>query len=214
MDLSTLASKLKGFRKEEAFEEGQYRFTLLTEVRDLSLDKDTLQGIVSQDSVTYVYHRGERVPTPRTIDSLFAFSRHKDRMLLTVLEKKFRANNVANLLSEIIFITGGYVTEARIPPEILRNFHEQKAEDTKIVFFNDVDIPNIEKLSLYGSSLIKTTLYDNYLQHGNVWYVVMKSKKYGHIAGVTRNGVVVIFNQVDKAEYIRYVSDEVFPLIQ
>ncbi|MFQ6077041.1 MAG: hypothetical protein ACE5Z5_13085 [Candidatus Bathyarchaeia archaeon] len=212
--LPTLGSKLKDFKREEAFGEEPYHFTLLSEIQDLRLDRNTLQGVFSQDLLTYVYHRGERIPVPRTIETFFAFNRHRDRVLLTVLEKKLRANNIANQLSEILFITTGHITKSRILPEVLRSFHEQNAEDTKIVFFDDVDIPNINKLSLYGSSLLDTTLYDNYLRHGNVWYVVIKSKKHGHIAGVTRNGVVVIFNRVDEAEYLRYVTDEVFPLIQ
>lgn len=214
VSLQTLGGKLKDFKREEAFDEDPYHFTLLTEIQDLRLDGNALHGVFSQDLLTYVYHRGERIPVPRTVETFFAFNRHQDRVLLTVLEKKLRANNIANQLSEIIFITAGHIAEARIPPEVLRSFHEQNAEDTKIVFFDDVDIPNISKLSLYGSGLLNTALYNDYLRHGNVWYVVIKSKRHGHIAGVTRNGVVVIFNRVDKDEYLRYIADEVFPIIQ
>jgi hypothetical protein len=41
---------------------------------------------------------------------------------LTIVEKKRMANFIANKLSEILFEKVGGVLEARIPPEILKDF--------------------------------------------------------------------------------------------
>ena len=213
LPLQVLAAKLRAFRKEEAFDQEPYHFKLITEVRDLALGEDTLRGVFAQDFLNYVLHHGEKIPTPRTVDSTFAFTQHGDRVFLTVLEKKRVANNIANQLSEIIFITPGYIVEVRITPDALKGYHEGNPEDTKVIFFDDIDIPNVEKLSLYGAGLANTQLYTEYLTHGNIWYLVATSKNYGTIIGITRNGVVTIFSKVEKSDYLNFVEAEVFPLI-
>jgi hypothetical protein len=214
LPLPEIAAKLKDFRREEAYDEDAFHASMVTEVKGLSLNGDTLQGIFSQDLIGYVSHHGERMPTPRTLETSFAFVRRGERVMLLVMERKFLANNIANKLSEVLFVTSGYITEASIPPEVLKSFHEQNPDDSKVVFFDDVDIPNVSKLSLYGSGLMNTALYNDYLSHGKIWYIVMTSKKSGNIVGITRNAAVTIFNRVDKANFLRYVVDEVFPLIK
>jgi hypothetical protein len=212
-DLNYIAAKLKGFKREESFTEDKNQFKLITEIQDLSLRTNLLYGVFSQDKVIYIFHQGDRIPIPKTIEAPFTFTPYKDHVLLTILERKWQANNIANTLSEIIFITSGHITEAKIASETLKKYHEQNPEGTKIIFFDEVDIPNINKLSLYGPSLANTSLYNDYLTHGNIWYIVVTSKKYGHIVGLTRNGVVTIFNEVDPSEFLNYVTEEIFPLI-
>jgi len=131
-----------------------------------------------------------------------------------VLEKKWRANSIANALSEILFITVGRIVEVEIPPEVLRSYHDENSEGTKVVFFSDVDAPNVEKLSLYGSSLANTPLYVDYLSRGKIWYIVIASRRYGYTVGITRNGIVTIFNNVEPGAFLTYIMEEVFPLIQ
>lgn len=129
------------------------------------------------------------------------------------MERKFVANNIANRISEILFSTSGYITEVKIAPEVFRKFHEQNPEDTKVIFFDNVDIPNISKLSLYGSELLNTALYNDYCSHGNIWYIVA-TKKSGNTVGITRRGIVTVFSNIEKEGYINFVANEVFPLIQ
>lgn len=213
IDIDVIASKLKDFKTEEIQRFDDRELMLIKEIKDVKIVTDALQGIYSQDQVINIYHRGERVPTIKTIEAPFIFSDYKGRIFLTILEKKMQANNIANQISKILFITTGHVLEARIAPDVMRNFHEQNFEDTKVVFFDDVDIPNVNKLSLYGSGLADTTLYNDYCSHGNVWYIVIKPKKYGFIVGITRDGVVTIFSRVEKDDFINYVINEIYPLI-
>ncbi|MGQ9719557.1 MAG: hypothetical protein ACUVWK_06965 [Nitrososphaerales archaeon] len=213
IDLLTIVSKLKGFRTEETQKFDDRELKLITEIDDVKMVGKTLHGRYSQDRVVTIYHRGERIPTIRTIEATFVFSNYQDRIFLTVLEKKLLANNIANQLSKILFITTGHVLDARITHNIMKSFHEQNFEDTKVVFFDDVDIPNVNKLSLYGSGLADTTLYNDYCNHGKVWYIVIKPKKYGFIVGITRDGVVTIFSRVEDEDFINYVTNEIYPLI-
>src|SRR5215472_1384468 len=185
-DMDTLAEKLKAFRIETETSVEDKEFKLVTEVRDLSAGKGALEGTFSFDTVFVVRHRGEAVPVPRTYDAFFSFNLAGERMFLTVYDKKNRANNVANEMSKAVFMSLGQVVEARIDPETLRKFHEANFQDTKIIFFDDVDMPNISKLSLYGAELGNTSLYSDYLTHGKLWYIVIKSKAYGYVFGLTR----------------------------
>lgn len=212
-ELDLLAQKLKAFKVEqETTVEGQ-DFDLVSEVRDLVVGKTELEGVFSFDVVFVVRHRGKPLPVARTYEAPFRFDLFKDRLLLTIFEKKARANNIANEISKAVFLSLGQVVEARIAPETLKSFHEDNFEDTKIIFYDDVDLPNISKLSLYGEVLGLTSLYSDYLTHGKLWYIVFKSKKFGYVIGLTRNCVVTAFSRMEMDEFRLFVKDQVFPLI-
>ncbi len=212
-DMDLLAEKLKAFRLEtETSVEGE-SFKLISEITDLTATKNNLEGTFSFDTVFVVRHRDKSTPVPRTYEAPFAFDIYKDRMFLTVYDKKNRANNVANEISKAVFLSLGQVVEARIEPDTLKKFHEANFDDTKIVFYDQVDLPNISKLSLYGAELGTTSLYNDYLTHGKLWYVVIKSKKYGYVVGVTRNSVVTCFSRLELPEFKSYIRGEIVPLI-
>jgi hypothetical protein len=217
VDLQGIAAKLKGFKAEERLQDDD--ISLITEIKDLRLVGDSLYGSFIQDQLMDIYHRGERVRVPTTSEAPFFFveqpqpEREGRRTVLTVMEKKARANNIANQLSKILFITTGKIVEVRIEPKRFQQFHEANFEDTKVIFFDDVDFPNIKKLSLYGSTLGSTSAYVDNLKHGKIWYIVLKSSRHGLVVGVTRNGVVTIFSKATKDDFIQYVKDEIIELI-
>jgi hypothetical protein len=212
-DLPTISGKLKGYRSEDEFAYGEQKVPLVTEVTGLALSPDTLQGTFSHDVAFEVRHRDGSKLVTKTLDAPFLFARHGERMYLIVLEKKAMANNIANMMSKILFIAAGSIVEAKIEPKTLKRFHEQNPEDTKVMFFDGVDIPNINKLSLYGSGLADTALYNEYSSRGSIWYMVFKSRRYGIVVGVTRSAVVTAFSEVKEAEFLSYIKEEVFPLI-
>jgi len=213
LSVAEVAVKLDGYRTEEPYEEGDYNFTLVTEVVGLLPKANMLSGIYSHDYVMHVFHRGKTAPLPRTVEALFSFAQVEGPTFLTIVEKKRVANFVANKLSELLFEKVGGIVEARIPPETLREFHLKNPEDTKITFFDNVDIPNVNKLSLYGPDLINTTLFEDYTKHGDLWYVVARSKETGYVVGVTRDASVTIFNLAEKGKYVEYVNKEIYPII-
>ena len=213
MLMEDVGSKLDGYRNEGTYEEEGYNLQLLTEITGLLPKGNTLTGVYSHDYVMHVFHRGKVVPLPRTVEAIFSFTHTEKTTFLAVVEKKRVANFVANKLSEILFEKVGGIVEARIPPETLRSFHLKNPEDTKITFFDNVDIPNVNKLSLYGPDLVNAQLFEDYTKHGDLWYVVARSKKTGYIVGVTRDASVTIFNLGDKNKYVEYVSQEIYPLI-
>ena len=211
--LEELKEMLSGFRLEEEHEEDGQVFTLVREVRDLVEREGALLGVYAEDFVSRVFHRGRAVLVPRTMEALFCFAEHGGRIFLVVLEKKRRANLVANRLSEIVFGRIGAIVEARIPPERLEEFHKRNPEETKVIFFDNVDIPNVNKLALYGPDLVNTELFEQYKAHGDIWYVVSKASGYDYVVGITRDASVTIFNMDDRLRYLDYVLREVLPMI-
>lgn len=212
-DMDLLAEKLKAFRVETESTVEDQEFKLLSEIRDLTAGKGTLEGTFSFDTVFIVRHREKAIPVPRTYEAPFTFSLYKDRLFLTIYDKKSRANNIANEMSKAVFMSLGQVVEARIEPETLRKFHEQNFDDTKVIFYDDVDIPNITKLSLYGAELGNTTLYTDYMSHGKLWYIVFKSRKFGYVMGLTRNCILTGFSRMELTEFKLVMRDQVLPLI-
>src|SRR4030043_326496 len=103
LSVAEVASKLDGYHTEEAFEEGDYNFSLVTEVVGLLPKGNTLTGVYSHDYVMHVFHRGKTAPLPRTVEALFSFAQVDDTTFLTIVEQKRVANFIANKLSEILF---------------------------------------------------------------------------------------------------------------
>jgi hypothetical protein len=95
----------------------------------------------------------------------------------------------------------------------LESYHRRNPEGTKVMFFDGLEIPNLNKISLYGPSISDTPLYPTYVSQGNIWYVVVTSRKYGYIVGVTRDAVVTVFNRMSVEDFIEFVKDEIFELI-
>jgi hypothetical protein len=213
LSIAEICSKLEGFHVEENFEEGDYNFPIVTEVTALLPKGKTVSGVYSHDYILRVFHRGKEAPLPRTVEAMFCFAEVEAKTFLTIVEKKRVANFIANKLSENLFEKIGGILEAKIPPETLRKFHLKNREDTKITFFDNVDIPNVDKLSLYGPDLINTSLFEDYTKHGDLWYVVARSKETGYVVGITRDASVTIFNLSDKQKYVDYVNKEIYPII-
>ena len=92
-------------------------------------------------------------------------------------------------------------------------FHAKNPEDTKITFFDDVDIPNRDNLSLYGPDLVGTSLFDDYSKPGDLSYIVARARDCVYVAGLARDALVIAFNFTDKNKYMEYVTREIHPLI-
>lgn len=212
-NLPLLATKLKNFRLEQDMSVEDQNFNLVSEISELEIAKDSLSGTFSFDTVFTINQRGKATPVTRTFMAPFSFDVFEKNLYLTVFEKKSRANSVANEMSKALFMSLGQIVEAKIPPEVLKRFHEENFDNTKVIFFDGVDLPNISKLSLYGEALGNTTLYNDYLTHGQLWYIVFQSRRQGYTVGLTRSCIVTSFSRVDLPDFKAFVKREIFPLI-
>jgi len=140
--LKSISDKLTDYKKEELYENEQNNFTLLVEIKELSLEKNSLKGVFAQDIITHIYHHGEQIPLPMTLETSFVFTIHENQLLLIVLEKKYRANYVANKLSELLFVGVGYISEAKIPSETLKAYHENiiRSRSKRYFFISELSL--------------------------------------------------------------------------
>ncbi|MFB0568222.1 MAG: hypothetical protein ACETV0_01175 [Nitrososphaeria archaeon] len=214
MSLAEVAKRLKDYSVQEIFSAEEKDLELLTEIKDLRVRKNQLRGLFSRDKVVMINQRGNILPIVKTIEAPLVIHELQGKTLLSVLQEKHFANSVASVLSQILFVTFGGIVEAQIPSATLQEFHERNPDATKVIFFDDVDVPNVDRLALYGSALKDSTLYEQYLSHGKIWYVVYTSRSRGLVIGLTRNCVVTCFSKIDEQELVDYVEDEIFGLIR
>ena len=221
-DLGLMVWKLKDFREEEPYQtEKRETIKLVTEILDLKLKEDSVAGVFSMDFVRRRYYRRKPVETLVTEEAPFWIKRFKGRTFIIVLApsvargvKKLLTSHVANKLSKVLFIKPNAIVEVRISHETLKELHESNPRATKLIWFDDVDIPGVEKLCLAGSSPADTKLYHDYLEHGKIWYVVFEVQKRGIVVGITRNCVVTLFSKSTTDEFINYILEDLLMLIE
>lgn len=204
---------MKDYSEEEPYESGDREGKLITEVTDLETEDGTLYGVYSHDTLISIYHRNGEIEVPKTKETKLVFQERKGEIFLVILEEKPKANRIANELSEAIFLSSGKIVEGKIAEETLKELHESNPRATKVIYFDNVDIPDVGKLALYGSSLADSSLYQEYLDHGNIWYAVFEVQEKGIVVGVTRNSVVVLFSKLEPDEFSDFILDDILPLV-
>lgn len=217
-----ITGKLKDFREEEQYktERGE-SISLVSEILDLQLKNDTVSGIFSKDFVRKRFYRRELIETPITEEAAFWIKLFKGKGFIIVSApsvargvKKLLTNYVANRLSKILFITSHAIVETKIPHATLKELHESNPQATKLIWFDQVDIPGVAKLCLAGDGLADTELYQDYLKHGMIWYVVFEVQKRGIVVGITRNCVVTLFSKSTLDEFVNYILEDLLDLIE
>jgi hypothetical protein len=222
VNLGLIVQKLKDFREEEAYqEENGETVELVTEILDLKLIEGSVTGVFSMDFMRGRHFRRKFVEAPVTEEAPFWIKRFRERTFIIILApsvargvKKLLTNNVANKLSKVLFIKPKAIVEVKISHETLTKLHESNPQGTKLIWFDDVDLPGVEKLCLAGSDLVDTSLYRDYLEHGKIWYVVFEAQKRGIVVGITRNCVVTLFSKSTTDELIDYVLEDLLTLVE
>ncbi|RLE66158.1 MAG: hypothetical protein DRJ38_02350 [Thermoprotei archaeon] len=211
LDLATIASKLKNYRLLEVEEIDGREVEVGVEVTDLKAVDKSLVGVVDESFIVSLRYKGEEFRAPITVSTRFEFYPYEDRLLLIIAAKKPKANRLALMFSMVLSAKKTAILEAQIPAETLKALHEKRPGSTKVVFFDNVKLPGVDKLSLYGEQLADTSLYNEYLKLGKVWYVVFEAEE-GFVLGVTRNGGVVFFSKIDENSALEYIKEKIVPL--
>ncbi|PVX26287.1 MAG: hypothetical protein CW691_01900 [Candidatus Bathyarchaeum sp.] len=222
INFGLIVQKLKNFREEETYEKSDgENVPLVTEILDLTLKENLVSGVFSADFIQNRYYRRQLVEAPITEEASFWVTRFEGRTFLIVVApsvargvKKLLSSTVANKLSKILFITSRAIVETKIPHETLKMLHESNPQATRLIWFDQVDLPGVEKLCLAGSDLVDTQSYKDYLAHGLIWYVVFEAQKRGLTMGITRNSVVTLFSKSTKDDLINYIREDHLKLIE
>ncbi|MCK4400133.1 hypothetical protein KAV46_04035, partial [Candidatus Bathyarchaeota archaeon] len=143
---------LMGWREVEELEDEETQ--LVTEVIDLEQVEDTVTGVFTRDFMRErVYRRRTRM-TPETEEAPFWIVPHEGRHFLIVMApsvargvKKMLSNHVAVKIGDILNVD---IRESRITSETLQRLHEGNPKATNLIWFDNVDIPSVNKLCLSG----------------------------------------------------------------
>jgi hypothetical protein len=208
-----VAAKLKGYGVLEREEVDGREVEVGFRVARLELVEGELRGVFEESFVASVRYRDELLRVPVSVSTEFRFAEVAGGLYLIVAAKKARANRVAARLSAALAAgrKRGVIVEARIPEEEFRRLYEGRPEAVKVVVFTDVRLPDVGKLTLYGSQLASSGLYNEYLKLGSVWYAVFEAEE-GVVVGVTRNCIVTFFSKVEPEDAFRFVKERILPL--
>jgi len=211
LSLEQIRDSLEGYETEVCFEGPEEDLQLIADIVSLSLGESELSGIFRYDQPTTINHRSGITVLPKTVRAFFVFIVEEETVFLLIVAKKTVANNVANELSKILHKEVGAIVEARIDPKSLEGFYSA-GEATKVLLFDEILVPNMNKLTLYGDNVLQTDLYGEYSKEGLASYIVTKTRE-GYTVGVTREASVTIFNEIDTPTFEHFIKQTILPLI-
>ncbi|MBD3205790.1 hypothetical protein GF319_05525 [Candidatus Bathyarchaeota archaeon] len=208
--------RLTGFQEAEPVEGEEME--LLTRILDLEQQEDMIHGVFAKDFLREITYRRQVITNATTEEAPFWTVKEDERDFLIVMApstargvKKLLSNNIAVKIGEILNVD---VRESRITSETLQKLHESNPQSTNLIWFDNMDLPGVNKLCLSGEGLADTGQYRDYIDHGMIWYVVFTSQKSGYTVGVTRNSVVTNFSKSTEEEFVEFVREEILPLIE
>lgn len=208
--------RLTGFQEAEPVEGEEME--LLTRILDLEQQEDMIHGVFAKDFLREITYRRQVITNATTEEAPFWTVKEDERDFLIVMApstargvKKLLSNNIAVKIGEVLNVD---VRESRITSETLQKLHESNPQSTNLIWFDNMDLPGVNKLCLSGEGLADTGQYRDYIDHGMIWYVVFTSQKSGYTVGVTRNSVVTNFSKSTEEEFVEFVREEILPLIE
>ncbi|MCD6368346.1 MAG: hypothetical protein J7L38_00945 [Thermoproteales archaeon] len=211
LELYLIASKLKDFRQVYLEKIEEEEVELGYRIRDLRHEDNILSGVFEDSFIIELPYRGVFRKVPVSRDSPFYFVYYMKQLYLVIGAKKLKANRLANVFSEILYAERGKIIEARITHDVLKALHEAKPDATKVIYFDDLRVPSLSKLALYGPGVSNAYLYSEYLKLGKIWYAVFETEE-GWVIGVTRNCVVTCFTKTEEENFYSFVIDKIIPL--
>lgn len=220
--IKSIFQSLNNFREEVPYKINENdTVNLLTEISNFNFKEETLIGVYNKDFINRRIYRGEKIEIPITETAPFWIKSFKNRIFIIIQApsgtssgKKLITNHIANKISTILFDNSWGITETKISHETLKNLHESNPEATKLIWFDEVNIPGINKLCLAGSNLADTNIYNDYLNHGKIWYVVFQVQKHEIVIGITRNCVVTLFSKSTITDFLNYILDDLLKLVE
>ena len=209
--------RLTGWRELEQVE-GEEDLQLVTEIIEIEEEEGIISGVYAKDFYREHTYRRRVMSSPQTGEAPFFILRYGERDFLIVMApsvargvKKLLSNHVAVAIGGIL---NADVRESRIPHETLQRLHESNPQATNLIWFDNVDLPGVDKLCLSGQGLADTGMYKEYIDHGMIWYVVFTSQPKGYTIGITRSVVITNFSKTTEMEFIEFVRDDILKLIE
>ncbi len=215
LPLKEIEPRLRGYRQMRKEKILGREIEVGSRITELGMEGSALVGTFEENLIVSTTYEGEVFRVPLTVRTRFELDAPGEVTLLVVAARKARANRIAGQLSSLLSTEKRRVIaqEAWIPSDTLREFFEARMDTVRVVFFDNVRLPNVDKLSLYGSQLARTDLYREYVRLGRVWYVMFEPED-GMVVGLTRNCVVTFFSKLSMEDAMDFIRERVFPLVE
>ena len=99
----------------------------------------------------------------------------------------------------------------------LLQMYAKASGDTNPIHTNDVvaeraGLKGVIAHGLFSFGFI-SKLFEDYLEHGKIWYVVFEVQKRGIVVGITRNCVVTLFSKSTPNDFINYIQEDLLTLV-
>jgi hypothetical protein len=212
--LKDIAALLEGWEEVVETElDGKY-IVLRKDISDVNYIEatDELTATYHQDEVMQVTFRDKTQTIPFTKEAELRFFTIDDAPYLVVMAPKHIANTVANQISNILSGQLGAIAEPVLNITEIKELYES-GDATKIALFDNIDIPNMNKATLYGANIVQTDLYGRFINLGDPWYIVFKDKETGYTVGLVRDGSICIFSACEPDDFMSYLEERIVPLI-
>ncbi len=210
-------TSLTGWREVEEVE-GVDDLVLVTEILEMEEKEGVIKGIFAKDFYKEFTYRRKVMASPQTEEAIFWILKYGERHFLGVMAPSV-ARGVKKMLSSHVAVAIGNilnadVREAKISAETLQRLHESNPQATNLIWFDNIDLPGVNKLCLTGQGLADTSMYKEYIDHGLIWYVVFTSQPKGYTVGITRSITITNFSKCTVDEFIEFVRDDILKLVE
>ncbi|MCD6562695.1 MAG: hypothetical protein J7K23_02110, partial [Thermoproteales archaeon] len=211
--LNTIAAKIKNFKILDIQEINGKEYEVGSSISSLEKIENGLRGKYEESFILNFKYHDEDMLVPITVITPFEFIEKENITYIIIFAKKNRANRVANFFSTILTAEKNKILEIEISHKTLQKIVEERKEYVKVIFFDNVKIPGINKLSLYGRNILDTQQYEEYIKIGKIWYVVLEFSD-DIVIGLTRNGIVTFFSKIIEEDAFKFIEEKILPLSQ
>ncbi|RLE60221.1 MAG: hypothetical protein DRJ35_03870 [Thermoprotei archaeon] len=181
-------------------------------VANIDHSGETVWGVVEESFISRMEFRGEEIRVPVSLTIEFSFIEYDKRQFLIVYAGKRRADRLAVRFSEILYDRRDVIVEVYIPPEKMRTLYLDKVGEVRIVILDNLRIPGLSKVTLFGKDLKDSDAFMDYLKKGRESYVVYRDEE--GVFGVSRMGQIIAFSRIDSETLESYLREKIIPLAE
>ncbi len=177
-------------------------------VADVEMGEDTVWGTAEESWIRSVSFRDEEIRVPVSVSIGFTFIKDRRREFLIVYAGRRLADRLSVRFSELLFDRRDMIVDVYIPPEKMREIY-MDAQEIRSIILEDVRLPGVKKVTLFGDDLRNSRTLKSYLRKGRETYVVYRDEE--GVFGLSRMGQLVAFSRIDDETLEAYIREKILP---
>jgi hypothetical protein len=213
ISLAELNAKLGNINLVEERKVDDETYKLRTLVQNISVkDQETLWG-------TLVFETLEKLPQ---IDGTMKFSPVAQKFDFVFIVSSFyfvpfgcqyEAETVATKMNKIIFEGELVILKLFLERDVIEKFLRLNPHTIKRCTWKDLDIPGVDKASLGGPNITRSTDHRRYEMHGVKKFIIIKLHENGWVIGLSDVGALIFYSNVSREDILKFIKGKILPLI-